>query len=120
MVFLVKKCNPSTSIVTCASEDDIEKYVNRVSVDSWANHDEVDFSIHWDEPRIRKEVWIRSDVMKYGNVKTNWITMQRNDVETEDSWILIGATSWEFSFYTINIIKDVITFPTVKEPEILF
>lgn len=92
MAFLVKTCNPDTTTVPggCYSEDKIEKFVNRVAVDSWANHDEVDFSLHWEEPRIRKEVWIRSDVMHYGNIDTNWITLQRNEVETEDSWLLIG------------------------------
>ena len=49
-------------------------------------------------------------------------SIRRNHINTEDGWIQLGQTSWDWSFYDLNNeeFKSMEYFPNKQQPDAIF
>ena len=77
LVFEVNRCDnasyPSGTAddQMCHKNNEIDAYVNNITVETWANYYKIDFSHDNERPVQRVEDWIRTDRFKAGIVKSN-------------------------------------------------
>ena len=64
----------------CKTPKEIDEYIRRIQVDTWANFYETDFLIQNGTPAARIEKWVRTDVLDPKRNKQNWLTIEENQI----------------------------------------
>ena len=64
MTFQVHKCvNSTDNEGTCANPEEINKFISRIQINTWANYLESEFTIHPDLPVKRIEKFKKQDLL---------------------------------------------------------
>ena len=88
MIFQIDRCQSDTPGV-CAPEEEINKFVSRLKVETWTNYYKTDFTIlpsHQIHSVVRIEKYVASDVISLDKVTVNNYNIRKNFLESEDSW----------------------------------
>ena len=80
LVFELNRCNNSAPNNNCASKQEIDKFVSKITVETWANYNKINFKIHDKLPLTRFEDWIRTDRIEIDKVITNNFQILHNNV----------------------------------------
>jgi hypothetical protein len=113
--FEISKCsdeNLDEGDLPCASQDEIEEYIQDIQVESWANFDHTVFNIHDSDPLKRVEKYLKSDLIESGRILKNYVLLRKNNITTEDSLFSTDETTFEHIMYDINDIMSEKAFPS--------
>ena len=63
------------------------------------------------KPTQREERWLSQDIMKSKILKQNWITIKKDYIESDKTYLSFWDQTFELIFYNINQVTKVETFP---------
>ena len=63
MIFRVDKCHDETNNETCATSEEIDKFIKRVKVETWVVDYKTDFMLHEGIPAVHDVRWLKTDMM---------------------------------------------------------
>lgn len=122
-LFQLSKCSNDTLEATdepCAPEDEIEEFVNRVFVETWASFLSVDFQIRNTVPFQRSEKWLKADLMESEHRFVSMYQITRHVIETEDSFFQLGQVTHADEMYDLQLSHNHRMLPDFKNPGALF
>ena len=72
------------------------------------------------KPTQREERWLSQDIMKSKILKQNWITIKKDYIESDKTYLSFWDQTFELIFYNINQVTKVETFPDKYNHDVFF
>ena len=71
----------------CKSDEEIDKFIERVQVETWTTYLKVDFDIWGTDPVVLVEKWQIYNLLEAKRRVGNLISIKENQLQAEDGWI---------------------------------
>lgn len=107
VTFRVEKCSQASH---CKSDEEISNYIEDVRVQTWMIQEQINFRNYETRPTSKKmdiiDVQSQPFAVTRGSapslVQHTISYLQKNDFQTEDSWLWIGLTTHKGNFFTFS------------------
>ena len=90
LLFQINKCSNTTlkpGDLPCKSDEEIDRYVERVQVETWTTYQKVDFGIWGSTPMALSEKYQVYNLLEAKRRVGNLFTIKENQLQAEDGWI---------------------------------